>query len=375
MSSVKKNGVHVPVQHFLPEIFLPYPSPKSTNQHCIRMFGSKVLGIAIGLILIYLLLSMFITILNEIISTMFKLRARELWLSIDNMLHDNALSGLADKFYKHPMIESFSNKILKFKHKRRKPSYISSDTFVKVLLDTLRTLDGKELANAEPITAASIHGLIEEMPAGRAKTMLSTLWADAENDIEKFKEGVENWYNKTMERVSGWYKRRMKALTFILSLGISIGFNASTFNIVATLATENESRSQIFALAQSAVNELEGNSIVTKPTVVVVGNDSNAQIQPAVPEITQEQHLQHLDTLKTQMDTVLLRLDEVETLSGIGWGVKSNTCDCKEDGFWKCVGILLLGWIITAVALTLGAPFWFDILKKAVNMRGTGTPE
>jgi len=333
------------------------------------MFGSKILGIAIGLILVYLLLSMFITILNEIISSMFQLRARELWLSINNLLHDNAASGFADKFYEHPIIESFSNKVMKFKNKRRKPSYIGSDTFVKVLLDTLRTKDGKDLVEAETITTATIHGLIEDLPAGRLKSTLATLWADAENDIDKFKASVEDWYNKTMERVSGWYKRRMKAITFLLSLGVSIAFNASTINIVSALASDDKAREEIVSLAGSVVNEMEGNPLVT-PEIVVV--DSSAQ---AAPQKTQEQHLAHLDSLKTEMDTVLIRLDAVETLSGIGWGVDANTCDCKEEGFWSCVTILILGWIITAIALTLGAPFWFDILKKAVNMRGTGAPK
>jgi hypothetical protein len=32
----------------------------------------------------------------------------------------------------------------------------------------------------------------------------------------------------------------------------------------------------------------------------------------------------------------------------------------------------LIGWLITAGATVLGAPFWFDTLKKLVNIRGTG---
>ena len=32
----------------------------------------------------------------------------------------------------------------------------------------------------------------------------------------------------------------------------------------------------------------------------------------------------------------------------------------------------LLGWLITALAITLGAPFWFDLLGKLVSLRGAG---
>ena len=35
--------------------------------------------------------------------------------------------------------------------------------------------------------------------------------------------------------------------------------------------------------------------------------------------------------------------------------------------------INILGWLITALAVSLGAPFWFDLLNRLVKLRGTGT--
>jgi hypothetical protein len=32
----------------------------------------------------------------------------------------------------------------------------------------------------------------------------------------------------------------------------------------------------------------------------------------------------------------------------------------------------ILGWILTALAGSLGAPFWFDLLKQVANLRATG---
>ena len=31
-----------------------------------------------------------------------------------------------------------------------------------------------------------------------------------------------------------------------------------------------------------------------------------------------------------------------------------------------------LGWLITAFAVSMGAPFWFDLLNKFVNIRASG---
>lgn len=50
-------------------------------------------------------------------------------------------------------------------------------------------------------------------------------------------------------------------------------------------------------------------------------------------------------------------------------------CACKEEGSaytydWLNYGLSpLLGWFITALAITLGAPFWFDVLKKVMSAK------
>ena len=33
-----------------------------------------------------------------------------------------------------------------------------------------------------------------------------------------------------------------------------------------------------------------------------------------------------------------------------------------------------MGWLMTAFAVTLGAPFWFDLLGKIVALRAAGNP-
>ena len=32
----------------------------------------------------------------------------------------------------------------------------------------------------------------------------------------------------------------------------------------------------------------------------------------------------------------------------------------------------IMGWLITTLALYLGAPFWFEMINKFINLRGTG---
>ena len=40
---------------------------------------------------------------------------------------------------------------------------------------------------------------------------------------------------------------------------------------------------------------------------------------------------------------------------------------------WTVVPTHIAGWILTAIAASLGAPFWFDTLNKFMNVRAAGT--
>ena len=56
----------------------------------------------------------------------------------------------------------------------------------------------------------------------------------------------------------------------------------------------------------------------------------------------------------------------------IGWPARAMPAWSKyEEAFWFWL-TKLLGWIMTGIALSFGAPFWFDLLSKLVNIRGAG---
>ncbi len=59
------------------------------------------------------------------------------------------------------------------------------------------------------------------------------------------------------------------------------------------------------------------------------------------------------------------RSEYIKQAVGDRWFVYSP----NQAGGWET----LFGWIITALAVMLGAPFWFDLLSKLISLRGTGT--
>jgi len=94
------------------------------------MFGLHVLDIALGLIFVYLLLSIICTTVNEMIAGWLRLRAKNLAEGIENLLRDEKIKDLKAEFYSHPLIKSLSKE-------GEHPSYIPPRTFTLAFLDIL----------------------------------------------------------------------------------------------------------------------------------------------------------------------------------------------------------------------------------------------
>ena len=97
------------------------------------MSGMAILEVAIGLTLLYLLLSLVCTIANEWIAQLLSLRARNLEMGIQRLLEDPDRSGLAGRLYGHPLLMSVCRI-------GQKPSYLPGSIFARALVDVLEVL-------------------------------------------------------------------------------------------------------------------------------------------------------------------------------------------------------------------------------------------
>src|SRR5260370_11452014 len=102
------------------------------------MFGSDLLGVAVGLAVLYLLLSVVCSAGSEVIESLLKYRAQQLALGLREMLADPDGSGMVKKLYDHPLIFALFQGSYDAKHFRNLPSYIPSHTFAVALLDIAR---------------------------------------------------------------------------------------------------------------------------------------------------------------------------------------------------------------------------------------------
>ena len=275
------------------------------------MFGSTILDVAIGIIFIYLLVSLVISAINELIAAKLKSRATNLSQGIQALLQDPSQAGWVAKVYQHPLIQSLSQP-------NSKPSYIPSRTFALALLDLVApaTTDGKR-------TLADLKAGMANLPEPLQKT-LTNLLDEAQHDVERLKTQIEIWFNNGMDRASGWYKRKTQWIQFFIGLTLVILLNIDSVHIGRSLfAVNSPMRASLVESAKSFAAQPGGTN---KPMKDVVDAISSASLP-------------------------------------IGWS------EFPKPDQWPT---MVVGWLITAFAVSLGAPFWFDLLNKFVNIRAAG---
>jgi hypothetical protein len=101
------------------------------------MFGSNVLDVAIGVIFVFLFLSLTCTVINEAISSVINKRGKNLFEGVKNLLNDPEFTGLAQQVYNHGMVDSISRDAANPAKLNRLPSYMPAANFSLALLDIL----------------------------------------------------------------------------------------------------------------------------------------------------------------------------------------------------------------------------------------------
>lgn len=289
------------------------------------LFDSIILEVAIGLVFIYLLLSLVCTAASEFISRIFAMRSNNMEKGIRNLLNNGNKGDLASDFYKHPLIKSLSRQGFIDKNILRrdgKPSYISSRMFAIVLFDLISP------GNNKPKNTKDLRIAIEaKIPDNETKKALLALIDDSNGYLKVVRNNIEGWFNEEMDRVTGWYTRNMQTVVLALALVISIVANADTIMIANTLASDSALRESMISSASEFVNNSNNNS--------------------------------NPETMEAPIATL--------GIVPLGWS-------SMPFGFWAWF-YKIFGFLITTFAISLGAPFWFDLLKKMVNLRSTGKPQ
>jgi len=297
------------------------------------LFNSTILDVIIGLIFVYLLLSIMCTAANEWVAAMTRRRGKMLKKGLTQLLAAQPTAGAADapdallrEFYAHPLIKSMM-------HDTNHPTYLSPRNFSATLTDIITSEREGRLAFNDLLEAANT------LPDGEVKKSLLALLRRSDEDLATARNAIEGWFNDAMDRVSGWYKRRTQVWTVIIALVLTLIANADTIQIARKLWTDPVLRSAV-------VEEAKVRAQKPRPTVSVEYKDED---DPTNPTVTRNEGNQLSDKERELLGQL------------VGWHGKDNL-----NWFTP------LGWLLTILAISMGAPFWFDMLNKIMNVRFAG---
>ncbi|WP_419164486.1 hypothetical protein [Candidatus Palauibacter sp.] len=272
------------------------------------MFDQAIVDVALGLALLYVVLSLAASAITEWISALLGLRSKNLRAGVERLLGED----YAGKVYGHPLVGKLS-RIGKM------PSYIEPDTLSTALLDVLaHDEDGNPVLDLE----GSATELVDRVDDGHAlKPALRALTLRGAKTVDDLRREVAEWFDEGMTRVSGWYKRRAQLLILAIGAVVTVSANASTLHIARDLWTDETLRASLADLGEQAAE-----------AAAVAGAE--------VPDLG---------------------------AFPLGWEAE----DVRAWSFLDWVA-RLFGWLITISAVSLGAPFWFDLLGKVANLRAAG---
>ena len=285
-----------------------------------------ILEVAIGLVLTWLIISVATVEVQDIINKLLNRRAKFLEESILDMFQGE--QDLVDQFYEQPIIKALYKKNVF--GKPVKPDYIPSEAFGQATLEMFVKLGTdadkfeESAANLERIANnKDLNYFVSRLLPDVNIQTAATKARDMHSKAVQFKTNAETWFDTSMTKASFWYKDKAKAFAFVIGIVLAASFNVDSIQITEQLWREPTLRQSLIAQAQVADTS--------------TGPASVAELE------------EYYEDLKLP----------------IGWD-QDEIPNIWQGWLSKIVGLL-----ITGLAAMQGAPFWFDLLKKLLNFKGS----
>lgn len=361
----------------------------------------QLLEVAIGLIFAFTLVSLAASTVNEWVSALLAKRGKLLYEGLKVLVGD----ALGNDVWSHGLIRGMAapEKEADAPTSRR-PSHVPSTTFVQALMAVVVKQAGREPGSS--VTFADIEAAVRQLPEGDGKAALLALAQDAEGKIDDFKKKTEQWFEAGMERVSAQYKRWTQRSLFVIGFTLAALVGVDTLYLARQLWLDDDLRqkvveeARVFADSQQAsppgsptptptpASGSAGNPPPTPPPdptpsttpspiepadltpeasesptpTPALANDSTPAPTPTpTPTPTPAAD----DDLEEQVTEARERIDAIAKTSL----PLVSPSERNVRGVFLYLGQHLLGFLFTALASCLGAPFWFDLLNKVINLR------
>lgn len=386
----------------------------------MQLPDNQLLDTLIALALIYALLSVVVSMLIEYWSSVKQRRGKMLREAIMQLLDDKINKDYGKLLLDSYLIEGLNNKL-----SNRPTAYISSNLFAEALVDVIaqqsrHTLKIKlpEDASGEPDVNLEIinderlndtraevmdrfFSGLKEMHASPFRDTMFSMYDKSGQNYDKLKKNIENWYNDYMDRVSGWYKGKIRTSAFVFGLIVAVGLNVNAFHVTKVISLDPQMRMELVNYADSVVSKIEQSGAQSDSISRILLADTSrikmAEGQQLMPEMIREmrqkqdssqQNLKQIDSVLGLAAGLNLPIGWSRNTAPMSWFNKSADKKLLENtgnaGLMKYLvqyHYAPTGWtklsyfaglLISALLLSVGAPFWFELLVQLVNIRRNG---
>jgi hypothetical protein len=345
---------------------------------------TAILNIITSFILIFLIFSIVISGLQEWWAQFFGHRGQFLRMGMQRLISDEAIFV---RVIQHPLV---GNLYRDRAARGKPPSYVEPANFALAFADiVLRRAGGASDASTDAIQAGppaltydNLHDAVAKLRLQHSSAALAVLpiIESSKDDLNVALKGIEEWFTNGMDRVTGWYKAYAQRRLFVWGLVVACLCNVDAIEIYYALNRSPALSADLSAIANSVAN-----------SGAIAGVDLKGRGDKAFTP----------DEAKTVMDAVLAKsppalpigyacLSAVAKVDAVKPDTNkpvANDTDAIKDTLVRChtelrsrihhasvLGLVLqvIGWSLTALAGVLGAPYWFGMLSKVVNIRGSG---
>ena len=304
--------------------------------------------VAIGLTVVYLGASLFVTVINEYISQAFNLRGRQLCDSLKALVTDEEVSRILAQ---SPALKPFFDPT-----QGGAPSYVDPNLFARLLVG------GLAIGASTTDVVSKATATVDKLSASGLKTQLQALIRTAGESGESLVKAVSDWADRSLTMLGEGYKRDLQKISFGIGLVVAIGLNLDTVTLTEHLYSDKDAREAAAALGVQVAERTDKDTFEKCLALTSKERKDDASCAP----------------LAGLVDAVRGRNESLGKLP-IGWTERQKRLATAPRWISPKVwgwGSRFVGWMLTALAVSLGAPFWFDLLNKFVNVRhGMRRPE
>lgn len=318
---------------------------------------SKILEILIATALVYFLFSTLVSLIFEWYSYKTQKRGRFLYETILKLLNDPVNKSYGATLYSQHSINQLK------KNKDSYPQYISSSMFADALIDIIgsqsetvqftNVFDSKKSKNLVKVTMIEkrfedpyerFRQGIDQMKYSALKSQLRS-FHEKTKDYPELKKIIIEWFDDYMARVSGWYKTKTKRALFYISLLISLSFNVDSITLIQKINSDNDFRKELVKQAETKIMEKKLNNI---------------KINSVTISEIDKTYLKQADSILKEIENNNIPIGYNSDFKKLHW----------SNNYLKVMWIF--GILISSFALSFGAPFWFEVMVKAINIRRAG---